>query len=103
MLIGEVPLSVNACRVAAGLKHLGQRFLLVADSVRCGRPQGAQNADTIRVAPCEQCSSRCRANRLGYVEVGEAHSFPGHAVEIRGFYALVAKPAQIPVLYGMID
>ena len=74
------------------------RRLVVVDAVLAGRPEGPEDADAVGVAAGQQGGPRGGADRLGDVEVGEAHALAwpcgrGSASSI----ALGAEAAEVAV------
>ena len=96
----EGPLAHPARGVAARAQHLRQEPLVLVNAVAAGVVERALQIQAVRVGPGEQGRARGGADRLRYVETGEAGALPREAVEVRGpetFGALHAEvsPAHI--------
>ena len=95
--VAEVPLADHAGRVALLLQELGQGLLLRVEPVASGGAQRAEDADPLRVAPRQERGSRRAADRLGHVEVREAHALGGEPVQVRRLEALRAVAPDVGV------
>jgi hypothetical protein len=97
-LVTEVPLPETAGRVARILEQFGDRDLARIQAVRVlGEDDGLVEPDALGVTAGEQSGARRRAHRGRGVEIGEAHTLGGEAIEVRCLEAGRAETADVAI------
>jgi hypothetical protein len=92
-----VPLAEDGGGVAKGFDQLGQDRLVGVDAVAGTVVGGTVQPDAVRITSGEQGGPGRSADRLGHIEVREADTLGGHAVQVRGLEALGTVAAHIPI------
>jgi hypothetical protein len=97
IVVTEMPLAVNGGGVAFCLQHLRDIGLALVNPVLARRPEGAEDADAIRIAAGQQRRPRRRADGLRHVEVREPYPLRCNAIDVGGANHFVAEAADIAV------
>ena len=94
--VPQVPLAEEGGGIALSLQHLPKGCFLRRKPPTNAGPEGPIERQSVGIAAGQERRARSGANRLTHIEAGEAHPFPGQAVDVRSFPAGFPLAGQIP-------
>ena len=92
-----MPFPEGAGGISAGLEQISDRFFLRCQSHLCAGKQCAGDPYPVGIASRHQSRPGSAADSLCGHEVGEAHAFTGHAVEVGGAVVQRAVTGEVAI------